>query len=89
MELIFEKVEDQYEAKFQSDTDVKIQLIFAEGVISKVTLLRSLDTEHYDIAGISRDSNCPIVQTQGASAGDYFKLRCLQMPEKVICVELE
>ena len=89
MELIFEKVGDQYEANFQVSTDIKVQLIFTEGSTSKATLFRSLDGEHYDIAGISRDSNCPIVQTQGTSEGDYFKLRCNFMPEKVIYVEVE
>lgn len=88
MELTFERTDKGFEAIFESDTDVKIQLVFAEGLTSAAILFRSLDGEHWDVAGSSRDSNAPIIQTQGASEGDKFKLRVTYEPIEVICMEV-
>lgn len=46
MELTFEKTDKGFEAIFESDSDVKIQLVFAEGLTSAAILFRSLDGEH-------------------------------------------
>lgn len=74
-----------YEATTPINQDVKLQVVFESGVLGVITMSRSLDNVHWDLIDRSRSSNSPILQTDGASEGDYIKIVADHLVVNSIC----
>lgn len=85
MELNFQKnAKGKYEAVVEVTGDIKVQVVFDEGVNGQLIIARSLDGTNFDTCGVSNISNCPIVQTDGASSGDFIKVEASFMPSSYV-----